>query len=216
MMMFEYPKSDFDVFQRHFAEAMEFAIVDIQLDFDTFIPLFLTSQIGQDFVSGSPYAVFGMSGIELALRFYHEIYGAYWSDEIQVQDTRSEFYWLGWMMCEITRWFSISLDRVPQIFPMEALLEMYHPFHEMDTSSMMLSLSEKLRSSETQLAKFRHHCHLTQEQLAQQSGVHLRSIQMYEQRHNDISKAQGISLSRMSKVLHCRIEDLLEPKVEIQ
>ena len=50
----------------------------------------------------------------------------------------------------------------------------------------------------------------TQAELAKRSGVSLRSIQMYEQRNKDINKASAESLYRISKVLGCTIEDLLE------
>jgi transcriptional regulator with XRE-family HTH domain len=52
----------------------------------------------------------------------------------------------------------------------------------------------------------------TQAALAKLSGVSLRSIQMYEQRNKDINKASAESLYRISKVLGCTIEDLLEKK----
>ena len=42
------------------------------------------------------------------------------------------------------------------------------------------------------------------------SGAWLCSIQMYEQRNKDINKASVESLYRISKVLGCTIEDLLE------
>lgn len=42
------------------------------------------------------------------------------------------------------------------------------------------------------------------------SGVSLRSIQMYEQRKNDIDKAQGQTLYKLAATLGCTIEDLLE------
>ena len=41
-------------------------------------------------------------------------------------------------------------------------------------------------------------------------GVSLRSIQMYEQKVNDIDKAQARTLYKLSRVLGCSIEDLLE------
>lgn len=50
----------------------------------------------------------------------------------------------------------------------------------------------------------------SQKQLAELSGVSLRSIQMYEQRQKDINKAQSDSLYRLAKVLGCTMEDLLE------
>ena len=50
----------------------------------------------------------------------------------------------------------------------------------------------------------------SQKQLAELSGVSLRSIQMYEQRNKDINKAQSESLYRLAKVLGCTMESLLE------
>lgn len=50
----------------------------------------------------------------------------------------------------------------------------------------------------------------SQKQLAEMSGVSLRSIQMYEQRNKDINKAQSESLYHLAKSLECKMEDLLE------
>ena len=51
---------------------------------------------------------------------------------------------------------------------------------------------------------------LSQEKLAEQSGVNLRNIQMYEQRVNGIDKAQANILYKLSRVLGCTVEVLLE------
>jgi len=51
---------------------------------------------------------------------------------------------------------------------------------------------------------------LSQSQLAGESGVSLRSIQMYEQRNKDINKAQALTLAKIARVLGCAVEDLLE------
>lgn len=50
---------------------------------------------------------------------------------------------------------------------------------------------------------------LSQSKLAKLADVKLRSIQMYEQRKNDINKAQGETLYKLAKVLICNIEYLL-------
>lgn len=50
----------------------------------------------------------------------------------------------------------------------------------------------------------------TQAELAKRSGVGLRSIQMYEQRNKNINKASAETLYRLSKVLGCMMEDLIE------
>ena len=54
-----------------------------------------------------------------------------------------------------------------------------------------------------------------QSELAKESGVPLRSIQMYEQRNNNIDKAQAQTVYKLSRVLGCNIEDLLENPMQI-
>ena len=51
---------------------------------------------------------------------------------------------------------------------------------------------------------------LTQQQLADASGVTLRMVQLYEQRQNDISKAQASVVIRLAKSLGCEVENLVE------
>ena len=63
---------------------------------------------------------------------------------------------------------------------------------------------------DTKLKQIREANELSQSELSKLSGVNLRSIQMYEQRKNDIDKAQGQTLYKLSVVLCCEIEDLLE------
>ena len=71
---------------------------------------------------------------------------------------------------------------------------------------------EKIREQfkGTNLKRIRSSYGCTQAELAKRSGVSLRSIQMYEQRNKDINKASVETLYRISKVLGCTIEDLLE------
>ena len=71
---------------------------------------------------------------------------------------------------------------------------------------------EKIRAhfKDTNLKRFRTSYGCTQAELAKRSGVTLRSIQMYEQRNKDINKASADALYRISRVLGCNMESLLE------
>lgn len=51
---------------------------------------------------------------------------------------------------------------------------------------------------------------LTQAVLAKEAGVSLRSIQLYEQKQNDLRKAQYDRLTEIARVLCCDIDDILE------
>lgn len=51
---------------------------------------------------------------------------------------------------------------------------------------------------------------LSQIQLAFYNGVELRNIRAYEQRTQNINEASSIKLFKLSRVLGCSIENLLE------
>ena len=53
-------------------------------------------------------------------------------------------------------------------------------------------------------------CHLYGLGCVSLPGVSLRMIQLYEQKQNDINKAQVNVVLSLAKVLGCDVEDLLE------
>lgn len=55
---------------------------------------------------------------------------------------------------------------------------------------------------------------LSQKELAKMADVKLRTIQAYEQKTNDIDKAQVNILYKLTRVLCCDIEDILENPME--
>ena len=93
---------------------------------------------------------------------------------------------------------------------------MYSVYHEMDISKFIETMDEKCATAlpECRLKKMRESRGLSQSELAKISGVSLRSIQMYEQRVNDIDKAQAQTIYKLSRVIGCSMEDLLEKPME--
>ena len=51
---------------------------------------------------------------------------------------------------------------------------------------------------------------ISQENLAQKSGVSLRTIQQYETHARDISKASGQTLMMLARALECSVEDIVD------
>ena len=95
---------------------------------------------------------------------------------------------------------------------MNEVLRLYPTLHEADETKFF-DVAErffKKNNRQTNLQRIRKAMSLSQSQLAQKADVNLRSIQMYEQRRNDINKAQVDVLYRLSRVLGCEIEDLME------
>ena len=92
------------------------------------------------------------------------------------------------------------------------MISMYVPYHEMDQERFCEYMEERCSAgtAECRLKRLREYRGISQAHLAKLSGVYLRSIQMYEQRVNDIDKAQAATLYRIARVIGCRLEDLLE------
>lgn len=88
---------------------------------------------------------------------------------------------------------------------------MYSPLHEADITKFFDIANTYFDNKEISNLKIvRQSSGLSQSKRANLADVKLRSIQMYEQRKNDINKAQGETLYKLAKVLGCNIEDLLD------
>lgn len=66
----------------------------------------------------------------------------------------------------------------------------------------------------SKLADKRKNKNMTQQQLADKSGVAVRSIRAYEQGSKAINKAQAITVYKLAKALKCKMNDLLETEEE--
>ena len=63
---------------------------------------------------------------------------------------------------------------------------------------------------DTRLKTLRTNCGFSQSELASEADVAIRQIQLFEQRKRDINNAAAITLLKLSKALHCRMEELIE------
>lgn len=87
----------------------------------------------------------------------------------------------------------------------------------MDITAFVESMEKRYNEVkvETKLRSLREVRGLSQRELSKISGVKIRSIQLFEQKVNDIDKAQAHTLYKLSRVLGCIIEDLLENPEQI-
>lgn len=82
----------------------------------------------------------------------------------------------------------------------------------MDIRQFSDKMNELYRAAkpDTNLKLYRKKAGLTQKELADVSGVPLRTIQQYEQRQKNINKAQAEYLVMLARVLCCDVEAILE------
>lgn len=198
--------------KKSLATMLDYAVHDCEYDVDWMIELFIKSGYAKQFEKGSPAVVGGISGVELARRIIEKIYKEEPGIQaVQPLDKTAE-YWAGWVLADY-QWYSgyRFLDIFEKI-KMSEIVNMYHPYHEMSIEHFYEAMDKKIedRTDETKLKKIRDAAGLSQRELSKKAGVSLRSIQMYEQRQNDIDKAQGHTLYKLSVALGCDIGDLLE------
>ena len=127
------------------------------------------------------------------------------------QDIKKDrYYWAGWVLAQYQYKTNYSFYKINCNFPISSVLNLYDTLHEADITKFFDVADGYFTMPEpTNLQRIRKAMGLSQAELARQSGVELRSIQMYEQRKNDINKAQAETLLKLSRVLGCSIEDLL-------
>ena len=212
MMIHAYSEFYLNDAKQNLAEFFEYAINTCQFDANLFSKLFVQSGYADKFERGNPAIVAGMSGIELAKKVIAYAYRNYKFPDRVFSEDRSNVYWAGWALAEY-QW--ITCKRFKDIFSRVSLAEiisMYSVYHEMDIEHFIEDLNKKCNAieQETRLKTIRENRGISQTELAKLSGVKLRSIQMYEQKVNDIDKAQVGTIYKLSRVLGCTIEDLLE------
>ena len=193
-------------------EAFDYAVNTCKISSEDFVRLFITSTVSRRMENGEPSVIAGKSGIEIVLDIVLETTGKSLDIEPTESVSRSREYWIGWAVAYY-QWYSArSYFEIFKALPFDELQNMYYTLHEADISKFADIADKKIREhfKDTNLKRIRTTYGCTQAALAKQSGVTLRSIQMYEQRRKDINKASAETLYRIAKVLGCTIEDLIE------
>lgn len=191
---------------------VDYAVHDCDYNVDWMIELFVKSGYAKQFEKGSPVVVGGMSGVELARKIIEKIY----KEDIEIEAAqpmdKTPEYWAGWALADYQWYSGYRFEDIFEKVKMSEIINMYHPYHEMSIEHFYEAMDKKMDRivGETKLKRVREAAGLSQSELAKKSGVSLRSIQMYEQRQNDIDKAQGHTLYKLSVALGCDIEALLE------
>ena len=202
---------------RVMGEMLDYAVHDCGCDGDLFFTQFLASGVAEQFERGNPKFVGGMSGVELALEVFRRTTGQIPDVDASAYGEKSPEYWAGWSLAYY-QWESGMPFReiVSHGLTVREVCSMYL-LHEADISKFAEAADKVIQKSlgdgETNLKRIRRANGFSQKQLAEVSGVALRMIQLYEQRQNDINKAQASTLSRLARSLNCRMEDLMEPQI---
>lgn len=182
-------------------------------DPELFFDRFLVSDISKQFGNGSPRYIAGMSGIELAERVIEDTGGTPVYAEYRTFG-RTATYWAGWALAYLQWYTGYSFEKINEWgVTISFLLNLYPTHHEADISKMIdtvtARIAENKGKSVNPLKRQRKAAGLTQQELANKSGVKLRMIQAYEQGYQDILKAESLSVIKLAKTLNCHPENIL-------
>ena len=94
--------------------------------------------------------------------------------------------------------------------------KLYSPLHEAAEDKFVDTLNAIIqrKNAPAKLQQQRKRCGYSQKELAERSGVNLRTLQQYELKTKDISKASVQTVVALANALGCRVEELLEYSAE--
>ena len=213
-MMHAYDKLYLEKARTSLGRMLDFAVYDLKYKASEFFALFIASGVAERFEQGDFTVLAGKSGIELAYLVLDEADVEYERLTPRFAAGRSEEYWTGWALAYYQWFTAMRFADIIKAVPLEEIRALYSPYHEMDIRHFVDKMNELCLSQrgETNLKRLRRQAGLTQRELAEKSGISLRTIQQYEQRQKNINKAQIDTLIPLSMALYCEVRDLLEPR----
>ena len=193
-------------------DAFDYAVNTCAIPGTDFVKLFIASSVSKRMENGEPAYLAGKSGIEIVREIVAETKGQELQIEPQEHFGRSKEYWIGWAVAYYQWYSGRKYSDIFKVLSFEDLQKMYYTLHEADITKFVDIVDSKIREyfSETNLKRIRTAYGFTQAELAERSGVSLRSIQMYEQRNKNINKASADTMYSLAKALGCTMEDLIE------
>ena len=207
-----YDKSYLEKARSSLGRMLDFAVYDLKVDIKEFFDRFIVSGIANAFEIGDSKTIAGKSGVEIAYEVMEKTGEDVRNIKPRYTANRSEEYWTGWALAYYQWKTSLSFSEIVRCIPIDQIMSMYSPYHEMDIRHFADKMSELYYQAkpETNLKIYRKRAGLSQKQLAELANIPVRMVQHYEQRQKNINKAQTEYLVKLSKVLNCDIEDLLE------
>ena len=194
------------------ARMLDFAVYELKYDITQFFDYFLQSGIAERFEKGDFSILVGKSGVEVAYEVLDKMNIHIEYEEPKYTMERSVEYWTGWALAYYQWETSLKFKEITEYIPIHYVRALYSPYHEMDIRHFVNKMNELYLAAnpDTNLKKKRNQAGYSQKQLAEISGVPIRTIQQYEQRQKNINKAQVEYLLKLSTTLCCDVESLIE------
>ena len=195
------------------AEAFDYAANECQMDIEMFMEMFEVSGYERRFEEKDPAVVLGLSGTELVCRTL-QASGLYlnFPPPQKIYGECSVQYWCGYFLVYLSFYAAKSIKSILSDISIDEFSEYVPALVRADEETRRSTLTGILSYVEApvRLQEIRKECGYSQRELAQISGVNLRTLQQYEVRAKDINRAASQTILALARVLGCRIEDLME------
>jgi len=211
-MICAYDKVYLDKARIALGRMLDFAVYDLQYGIAEFFELFIKSGVAKRFERGDYSILVGKSGVEIAYEVLEKSGIEHKRIKPNYTVDRSEEFWTGWALAYYQWETSMSFAEIVRYISIHHIRALYSPYHEMDIRQFVDKMNAlyTAEKSETNLKLLRQRAALSQRELAELSGIPVRTIQQYEQRQKNINRAQAEYLVMLAKVLCCDVEDLME------
>lgn len=192
-------------------EAFDYAINSCKKNPDEFARLFIASGIADFYSKGNPKYVVGKSGTELAMNIIESTGGDSAFPKAQIEYDCSPEYWAGWILAyyqwKSGRTFRDILNNISIL----DLLKLYPTLHEASEDKSVDTIDSIIlrKNNPTKLQQQRKKYGYSQRELAEKTGVNLRTLQQYELGSKDIRKASAGAVLALANALGCSIEDIM-------
>lgn len=215
-MTHAYAEEYLDDAMGNLGEAFDYAVNACMLDIDEFMNLFIASGYGDGFGKGNPKYISGLSGTELFMEMIQKSGLQMSFPEAQIEYDCSPEYWCGWILAYYQWTTGRSFKDIHDHISMSEIRKLYGTLHEAAEEKFVDTVNAiiKRKNAPSRLQQQRKRCGYSQKELSIKSGVNLRTLQQYEQKTKDISKASVQTVVSLANILGCQVEDLLEYSVE--
>lgn len=186
------------------------AVLEFGMNGMDFLKHFIQSDVAEQIESGNPKYIAGKSGLELFLEVMEKTTGETYNIELVESYDRSNVYWVGWMLTHYQWYSGHTFKSILDTVPYDELIGLYRTLHEADIQKSYEVLDAHFSKNESKLKTARKHCGLTQESLANESGVSLNTIRAYERKSKDLNKAKFDIVMRFANALKCDVSELFE------
>lgn len=213
-------KNDFDkmlleTLMENMGDAFSFVSINYQLDLDVFMTNLFFSKILKEIEAKNPKYTTGITGNELAITILNEL-GINTSDDYN--DYRSVdlvAYWTGSMLAYFQYVTQIPYTTILSLIKMNEISSLYYPLHEASEDKFVDVLLRIIgeRKQISRLQARRKAMGLSQSELANYSGVNLRTLQDYEIKRKNINNASISILLKLSNALKCKVTDIIELEI---